>query len=133
MVVKLNTDKQQLAIELSKLKKEVNTLMLVPGPGSSGDHIKHTEGDSSNEQYRLTYRQRLLEGEKALASINTTKKDTNLLGAKLQEMYLRNEQLSAKLNERNSHLLEAKKLIESREKMIDDMVKESDSFKVRCE
>ena len=68
-----------------------------------------------------------------MADINATKKDTNLLGAKLQEMYLRNEQLSAKLNERNSHLLEAKKLIDQREKAIDDMVREQDSLRVRCE
>jgi hypothetical protein len=50
MVAKLNSDKQQLVIELSKLKKEVNTLMLVPGPGSSGPLIKQADGNSTNEQ-----------------------------------------------------------------------------------
>ena len=75
----------------------------------------------------------MLAGEKLIAESNATKKDTNLLGAKLQEMYLRNEQLSTKLNERNSHLLEAKKISEQREKAIDDMVRERDSLKVRCE
>ena len=75
----------------------------------------------------------MLDGEKLIADINATKKDTNLLGAKLQEMYMRNEILSAKLNERNSHLLDAKKMAEQRDKMIDDMVLERDSLKVRCE
>ena len=41
--------------------------------------------------------------------MDSTKNDTNLLGAKLHEMYIQNEKLSSKLNERNSHLLEAKK------------------------
>ena len=120
-------------VELSKLKKEINTLMLVQGPGSSGILIKEGDCDQSVEQQRLTHRQRLLEGEKLIADMNATKRDTNLLGAKLQEMYLRNEQLSAKLNERNSHLLEAKKVIEQREKTINNIVQERDSLKVRCE
>ena len=111
MVAKLNQDKNELVLELSKLKKEINTLMLVNAPRSTGLLMQEPAADLNNEQHTIQ-RQRLLEGEKLIADINATKKDTNLLGAKLQEMYLRNETLSAKLNERNSHLLEAKKMAE---------------------
>ena len=104
--------------------------MLVGAPGS-GILLNQPEG-SEGEQH-TTYRDRLLAGEKLIAETNATKKDTNLLGAKLQEMYMRNEQLSTKLNERNSHLLEAKKVSEQSDKVIDDLVRERDSLKVRCE
>ena len=50
MVTKINLVEQPLVIELLKLTKEVNTLMLVPGPGSSGPLIKQADGNSTNEQ-----------------------------------------------------------------------------------
>ena len=36
MVAKLNSDKNELVLELSKFKKEINTLMLVNAPRSTG-------------------------------------------------------------------------------------------------
>ena len=59
----------------------MNTLTLVvsaePGNAQAIEASKKT-----------AIRQRLLEGEKLIAEMAATKNDTNLLGAKLQEMYV---------------------------------------------
>ena len=110
MVQKLNQDKRQLSSEIAKLKKEMNTLTLV---------ISAEPGAQATEASKKTaIRQRLLEGEKLIAEMDATKNDTNMLGAKLQEMYVQNEKLAVKLNERNAHLLEAKQISDTRDKAL---------------
>ena len=124
MVQKLNQDKRLLSSEIAKLKQEMNTLTLVvsaePGNAQAIEASKKT-----------AIRQRLLEGEKLIAEMAATKNDTNLLGAKLQEMYVQNEKLAAKLNERNTHLLEVKQIADTRDKTLQDQIREKEALKAR--
>ena len=81
--------------------------------------ISAEPGAQATEASKKTaIRQRLLEGEKLIAEMDATKNDTNMLGAKLQEMYVQNEKLAVKLNERNAHLLEAKQISDTRDKAL---------------
>ena len=70
-----------LSTEIAKLKKEMNTLTMVISaePGNI---------ESQEPNKKVAIRQRLLDGEKLIAEMDATKNDTNLLGAKLQEMYI---------------------------------------------
>ena len=113
-----------LSTEIAKLKKEMNTLTMV---------ISAEPGiiESQEPNKKVAIRQRLLDGEKLIAEMDATKNDTNRLGAQLQEMYVQNEKLAAKLNERNSHLLDAKKAADGRDKVLENHLRERDAFKTR--